>query len=169
MTTEANTLAALTAEIVGAYVANNSVATTDLPTLIDTIHNALRTVDQPDAPPEVAKPTAASIRKSITPDALISFIDGKPYRMLKRHVGKHGMSLADYKVKFGLPRDYPTTSPSYSAARSALAKSMGLGQKQVAPPVAKTKTVVKKAAKTVAAAPATARTARVKNAVSKGT
>src|SRR5439155_1403173 len=73
-------------------------------------------------------PTAGQIRKSITPDALISFIDSKPYKTLKRHLTTHGMTVAEYKTKFGLPNDYPTTAPAYSEARSAMAKALGLGQ-----------------------------------------
>jgi len=81
----------------------------------------------------VAKPTAAQIRKSITPDALISFIDGKPYRMLKRHLNTHGLTAKSYQERYGLPTNYPMTAPSYSAARSALATKMGLGRKAPAP------------------------------------
>ena len=68
-------------------------------------------------------PRPAQIRKSITPDALISFIDGKPYKTLKRHLTGNGMTIEQYRERFGLPRDYPSTAASYSAQRSALAKS----------------------------------------------
>ena len=77
--------------------------------------------------PEPIKLTAAQIRKSVTPDALISFEDGKPYKTLKRHLTTRGLTLAEYKTKWGLPTDYPTTAPSYSARRSEMAKSLGLG------------------------------------------
>ena len=76
----------------------------------------------------VTKATPAQIRKSITPEALISFEDGKPYKTLKRHLTTHGMTVAEYKAKWGLPNDYPTTAPAYSEARSAMAKALGLGQ-----------------------------------------
>lgn len=75
----------------------------------------------------VEKPTPAQIRKSITPDALISFIDGKQYKMLKRHLRAHGLDPHAYRERYGLPADYPTTAPSYSEQRSALAKGLGLG------------------------------------------
>lgn len=77
--------------------------------------------------PIVDKPSAAEIRKSITPDHLISFEDGKPYKMLKRHVGKLGMTFDQYRAKWGLPADYPSVAASYSARRSELAKENGLG------------------------------------------
>ena len=74
------------------------------------------------------RPTPAQIRKSIRPDGLVSFIDGKSYKTLKRHLTKHGLDPQSYRDRFGLPSDYPTTSANYSAQRSALAKSLGLGQ-----------------------------------------
>jgi predicted transcriptional regulator len=117
-----------TAGIVAAYVGNNSIATADLPALISTVHQALRGVGAPETPAARIQPTPAQIRRSITPDALISFEDGKSYRALKRHLTTRGMTLADYRAKWGLPSDYPSTAPSYSAMRSELAKSIGLGQ-----------------------------------------
>ncbi|AYV46282.1 transcriptional regulator [Caulobacter flavus] len=120
----------LTAEIVANYVANNSIAVGDLPALIRATHDALAGVDAPvaSAPEAVSKPTPAQIRKSITPDALISFEDGRPYKTLKRHLTTQGLTVAEYKSKWGLPADYPTTAPAYSEARSAMAKALGLGQ-----------------------------------------
>lgn len=120
----------LTADVVAAFVGNNKVAVADLPGLIKTVHAALSGAEgpAPEAVEEVVKLTAGQIRKSITPDALISFLDGKPYKTLKRHLTTHGVTIAEYKARFGLPNDYPTTAPSYSAARSAMAKSLGLGQ-----------------------------------------
>lgn len=120
----------LAAEIVAAYVGNNSVSVSELPGLIKTVHAALLGVDAPLSTPveAIAKPSPAQIRKSITPDALISFVDGRPYKTLKRHLNTHGLTIEDYKTKFGLPRDYPTTAPSYSESRSAMAKALGLGQ-----------------------------------------
>ncbi len=134
----------LTAAIVAAYAAANTISAADLPTLIETVHNALSQTGRPKAEvvEETVKPTAAQIRKSITPDALISFIDGKSYKTLKRHLTRHGMTVADYKAKFGLPKDYPTTAPNYSAARSALAKSVGLGVGGRKPPGPMTKAKV---------------------------
>jgi predicted transcriptional regulator len=120
----------LTADVVAAFVGNNAVAVADLPGLIKTVHAALSGAEAPvlETTDETVKPTASQIRKSITPDALISFLDGKPYKTLKRHLTTHGVTIAEYKARFGLPNDYPTTAPAYSEARSAMAKALGLGQ-----------------------------------------
>lgn len=120
-----------TVDVVAAYVSNNSVPTADLPTLIASVHEALNRVASGPADQtteSVEKPTPAQIRKSIRPDGLISFIDGKSYKTLKRHLTKHGLDPHSYRERYGLPADYPTTSANYSAQRSALAKSLGLGQ-----------------------------------------
>lgn len=125
-----NATISLAAEVVAAYIGNNTVAVADLPGLIRSVHDALTGVGAPaEASSEpTPKATAAQIRKSITPDALISFIDGKPYKTLKRHLTTHGLTIEAYKARFGLPMDYPTTAPAYSEARSAMAKALGLGQ-----------------------------------------
>jgi predicted transcriptional regulator len=121
----------LTGEIVAAYVSRNHVAGSDLPALIASVHAAItgQAVGQP-APKEEAvdRPTPAQIRKSVTPDALISFIDGTPYKTLKRHLTKHGFTPETYRERFGLPVDYPMVAASYSETRSNLARSLGLGQ-----------------------------------------
>ena len=124
-------LTELSAEIVSAYVSNNSVPVGDLAALISSVHGALQTLTQPPEAQQTGpeKPTAAQIRKSVTPDALISFIDGKPYKTLKRHLTKHGLDMAGYRERYGLPHDYPSTSVNYSAARSQLARTLGLGRK----------------------------------------
>ena len=129
----------LAADLVSAYVSNNSLPALDLAALIGQVHAALVGLSQPPAPPEeeIEKATTAQIKKSITPDALISFIDGKPYKTLKRHLTTHGLDFETYRRRYGLPTDYPTVSANYSAARSALAKDLGLGQqrrKAVEPP-----------------------------------
>src|SRR3954447_1347166 len=121
----------LTSDIVSAYVANNVVQPGALPDLIASVYSSLAGLGQPAAPPvEDHKVTAAQIRKSITPDHLISFIDGRPYKALKRHVTKHGLTPAEYRQKYGLPHDYPMVASSYAASRSELAKSFGLGRKR---------------------------------------
>lgn len=124
------TLIELTAEIVANYVANNVTPVSELPALIRATHDALAGIGAPPAPTveAVSKASPAQIRKSITPEALISFEDGKPYKTLKRHLTTHGMTVAEYKAKWGLPNDYPTTAPAYSEARSQMAKALGLGQ-----------------------------------------
>jgi predicted transcriptional regulator len=124
------TLIELTAEIVANYVANNSTSVSDLPALIRATHDALAGIGSPEAAPveTVTKATPAQIRRSITPDALISFEDGKPYKTLRRHLTVRGLTAEAYREKHGLPRDYPMVAPSYSEQRSSLAKSLGLGQ-----------------------------------------
>jgi predicted transcriptional regulator len=132
----AGNLKELTASIVASYVEANKIAPADLPALVKSTYAALSGASQPAAPEAeaVAKPTAAQVRKSITPDALISFIDGKPYKMLQRHLTAHGLTAKAYQERYGLPSNYPLTAPSYSAARSALAKKMGLGRKATPEP-----------------------------------
>ncbi|MCJ2069566.1 MucR family transcriptional regulator [Methylobacterium sp. J-030] len=122
----------LTADIVSAYVSKNSVRPGDMPELLASVHAAIAGLSQGSTPeaPAVDKPTPSQIRKSVTPDALISFLDGKPYKTLKRHLGKSGMTIEQYRERFGLPRDYPSTAASYSEQRSALAKSAGLGSQR---------------------------------------
>ena len=129
-----------TAGVVSAFVAKNHISPAELPALIASVHGALAglaygTSTTPvEAPSELATP--AQIRKSITPDALISFIDGKPYKTLKRHLTFHGLDPASYRTRFGLAADYPMTSPSYSARRSELARGLGLGQRRETPQAA---------------------------------
>ena len=123
----------LTTEIVAAYVGNNAhVQAGEIPNIIRSVREALLEEPKPQAPaePEQEKPTAAQIRKSITPDGLISFVDNKPYKTLKRHLSRHGMTMDDYRQRYGLPKDYPTAAPNYSARRSELAKQLGLGARR---------------------------------------
>jgi predicted transcriptional regulator len=121
----------LTVEVVAAYVSNNSVPVADLPNLIGNVHTAVQNAGQPVQQQEEAKPTpAVSVRKSISPDFLISLEDGKQYKSLKRHLGKLGLTPDEYRAKWGLPNTYPMVSPSYAKVRSELAKSMGLGQQR---------------------------------------
>ena len=155
----AENLTELTADIVSAYVEHNSVAATDLPALIRSTFAALSGVGLPVVvePEAVAKATVAQIRKSLKPDALISFIDGRPYRMLKRHLSVHGLTPAAYREKFGLPADYPLVAASYAARRSELALKAGLGRKAAPEPVrAPVKAVKAPLAAKVAAEPAKA-------------
>ncbi|MBV9591625.1 MAG: MucR family transcriptional regulator, partial [Hyphomicrobiales bacterium] len=109
---------------------NNSVGAGDLPILIKDVYGALTRVTNPEAnvPANTAKP-AVSIKKSITPDYLVCLEDGKKFKSLKRHLRtQYGLSPEQYREKWGLASDYPMVAPNYAAARSRLAKQMGLGQ-----------------------------------------
>src|SRR4028119_221454 len=126
-------LAELTADIVSAYVAKNSVRPEDLSNLINTVHSALRGVGNGNgaAAAEEKREPAVPVKKSITPDFLISLFDGKKYKSLKRHLRtSYNMTPDQYREYFNLPRDYPMVAPNYAKARSDLAKSMGLGQQR---------------------------------------
>jgi predicted transcriptional regulator len=123
----------LTAEIVAAYVGNNTVAQADLPKLIANIYQSLAwareaTAEGKPAEPAELKP-AVPVRKSITPDYIICLEDGKKFKSLKRHLRTHyDLSPEQYREKWGLPVDYPMVAPNYAEARSTLAKKIGLGQ-----------------------------------------
>ena len=120
----------ITADIVSSYVANNAVQSADLPALIASVYTALQGLTAPkQAEPEKPQP-AVSIRKSLTPDYIISLEDGKQYKSLKRHLTALGLTPEAYRGKWGLPRDYPMVAANYAQQRSELAKSMGLGQKR---------------------------------------
>ena len=114
-----------TAELVAAYVSNNRLPASELPGLIAEVHAALARIAPPE--PEVARPSPAAIRRSITPEALVSFEDGKGYKSLRRHLTVHGLTPEGYRTKWGLPADYPMVAPEYSARRSAIARGLGLG------------------------------------------
>jgi predicted transcriptional regulator len=126
-------LVMLTADVVGSYVSNNSVAAADLPALIQSIYSTLSSVGAaPVAPVEELKP-AVSVKKSVTPDYIVCLEDGKQFKSLKRHLRTaYDMTPEEYRTKWGLPNDYPMVAPSYAQARSALAKKMGLGQQRSA-------------------------------------
>jgi predicted transcriptional regulator len=122
----------LTAEIVSAYVSNNPVPAADMPSLINQVHSALVRVTggHSDVQPEPLKP-AVSVKKSITPDHIVCLEDGKKFKSLKRHLRtQYNMTPEQYRDKWGLPPDYPMVAPNYAAARSQLAKQMGLGQQR---------------------------------------
>ncbi len=122
----------LTAEIVSAYVSNNTVASGDIPALINQVHAALTRVsgDAGEVPVEPLKP-AVSVKKSITPEHIVCLEDGKKFKSLKRHLRtQYNMTPEQYRDKWNLPADYPMVAPNYAAARSQLAKQMGLGQQR---------------------------------------
>ncbi|GJD73590.1 MucR family transcriptional regulator [Methylobacterium goesingense] len=122
----------LISDIVCAYVSNNPVRPADLSDLIRSMHGALQGLASGTgatiSEAEIEKPTAAQIRKSVQPGGIVSFLDGKTYKTLKRHLSTHGLDPHSYRQRFGLSADYPMVAPSYAAKRSALAKSIGLGR-----------------------------------------
>ena len=120
----------LTANIVSAYVSNNTVPSAEIPNLIGQIHSALLRVSggQAPSPAEPLKP-AVPLKRSITSDYLICLEDGKKFKSLKRHLRtQYKMTPEQYREKWGLPPDYPMVAPTYAEARSSLAKKIGLGQ-----------------------------------------
>jgi predicted transcriptional regulator len=124
-------LADLTTAIVSAYVVKNSVRPSELPNLISEVHRALSSTHagtiEPE--PEPLNP-AVNPKRSVFPDYIVCLEDGKKFKALKRHLRTHHeMSPEEYREKWSLPADYPIVAPNYAAARSALAKKMGLGQK----------------------------------------
>lgn len=122
----------LAADIVSAYVSNNTVASGELPQLISEIHGALVRVagGVAEVPQEAPKP-AIPVKKSVTPDYIVCLEDGKKFKSLKRHLRtQYEMTPEEYREKWGLPADYPMVAPNYAEARSALAKKMGLGQQR---------------------------------------
>jgi predicted transcriptional regulator len=148
-------LAAWTTDIVSAYVSNNAISGEKLPEFISSVYKALSNASmQQVEPPKVELKPAVPVKKSLTQDYIICLEDGKKFKSLKRHLQAHyGLSPDEYRQKWGLPRDYPMVAPAYAAARSSLAKTMGLGRR---------------AGETVAASPAKERGRRAKPAAKAG-
>ena len=122
----------LTAEIVSAFVSHNSVPASDIPTLINQVHSALVRVSSGghEASGEPPRP-AVPVKKSVTPEYIVCLEDGKKFKSLKRHLRtQYNMTAEQYREKWNLPADYPMVAPNYAAARSKLAKDMGLGQQR---------------------------------------
>ena len=123
---DGSAMIAWTADIVASHVQNNSVAISDLPVLIKTVHESLSGLGG-EAAAEKPQP-AVSVRRSVTPDFIICLEDGRKLKMLKRHLSTaYGMSPEEYREKWGLPADYPMVAPNYAKQRSKLAKQIGLG------------------------------------------
>lgn len=122
----------LTGRLIGVYVANNPLPVAELPVLIESVHATLdRLAAGPEAEPEVVQKPAVPVRRSISADHLVCLEDGKKFKSLKRHLSAvHGMTPQQYREKWGLPDSYPMVAPDYSAARSQLARSSGLGRKK---------------------------------------
>jgi predicted transcriptional regulator len=127
-------LASLTANIVSAYVSHNVIGGDKLPEFIGSVHAALSKASvHAIEPPKVELVPAVPVKKSLTQDYIICLEDGKRFKSLKRHLKTHyDLSPEAYREKWGLPRDYPMVAPAYAAARSHLAKTMGLGQRKAA-------------------------------------
>ena len=122
-------LVELTAEIISAYVSNNTVVAADLPGIIGEVHDALSKASQRIGPPEREElRPAIALKKSVTPDYIVCLEDGRKLKMLKRHLRTaYDMSPEQYRQRWGLPRDYPMVAPKYAEKRSKLAKAIGLG------------------------------------------
>jgi predicted transcriptional regulator len=160
--TEANneTLLGLTADIVASHVANNNVATNDLPALISNVYSALTSLNSSSSVQAPEQEPAVSIRSSIKPDYLVCLEDGKKLKMLKRHLmTQYQMTPADYRAKWKLPADYPMVAPNYAAQRRKLAHEIGLGRKETGgrPAAAAAEAAPKAAAKPKAAPKAAAK------------
>ena len=122
----------LTADIVSAYVSNNTVVAADLPGVIHNVFDALSRASAATGQParEELRP-AVPVKRSVTPEYIVCLEDGKKFKSLKRHLRTHyDLSPEEYREKWGLPHDYPMVAPNYAAARSDLAKRMGLGQRR---------------------------------------
>jgi len=130
----------LVADIVAAFVGHNTVAATELPALIRSVHAALGKLAAPVAEPVEELKPAVPVKRSVTADFIICLEDGRKFKSLKRHLRTaYDLTPEGYREKWGLPRDYPMVAPGYAAARSELAKASGLGQvrKKAAAPVKK--------------------------------
>ncbi|MFD2236534.1 MucR family transcriptional regulator [Aureimonas populi] len=123
-------LTALTVQLLSAYVGNNAVPSGELADLIRSTRAALDEEAKPAAPAEPAHVPAVSVRASLASrDHILSMIDGKPYKSLKRHLSSHGLTPVEYRGRYNLPRDYPMVAQSYSEQRREVAKRLGLGRK----------------------------------------
>ncbi len=120
-----------TTEIVSAFVSKNSISKTQLPDLMASVHSTLLKMVSGDPAPEQLEP-AVPIKKSVTPDYIVCLEDGAKLKMLKRYLRtRHNLTPDEYRKRWGLPSDYPMTAPEYAKRRSALAKKIGLGKKQL--------------------------------------
>ena len=129
----------MTAEVVAAYVGNNSLPATQLSHVISTVYGTLNRVNRNrvDSKNAVvnghAQKAAVSVRRSVTPDYIICLEDGKKLKMLKRHLRTvYGLTPDEYRAKWRLPTNYPMVAPNYSKQRSAFAKKIGLGRSDLA-------------------------------------
>ena len=118
----------MTADVVSAYVGNNTLPATELNDVIHLVYGSLQKLNDGQTNSSRSKSKVA-VRKSITPDYIVCFEDGKKLKMLKRHLRTvYGLTPQEYRAKWGLPADYPMVAPNYSRQRSAFAKKIGLGR-----------------------------------------
>jgi predicted transcriptional regulator len=127
-------LTELTVDLLSAFVSNNNIRSEDLPGLISSTHAALAALDSSETPteeePQEEWTPAVSARKSLgSREHIISMIDGKPYKTLRRHLSTHGLTPEDYRARYSLPASYPMVAPAYSEHRREMAKKIGLGRK----------------------------------------
>mgnify|MGYP001054760232 FL=1 len=123
----------LTAHIVSAYVENNKVPTSGLADLIASVNGSIVSLGKPVEEPIEALQPAVNPKRSVHPDYIVCLEDGKKFKSLKRHLSVHfGLTPDEYRAKWGLPADYPMVAPNYAAARSELARTLGLGRKAAA-------------------------------------
>ncbi len=139
---EASDVTTMVVDIIAAFVGHNSVPAAELPSLITSVHKALTEIASgEDTKTDEPKQPAVSVKASVKPDFIVCLEDGRKFKSLKRHLRtKYDLSPEEYRAKWNLPKDYPMVAPAYAAARSNLAKQMGLGQagrKPAAPPPAK--------------------------------
>ena len=126
----------MTANVVSAYVGNNSLPTTQIPDVIKTVYGSLTSLGRNGGGRDLPRP-AVPIRRSITPDYIVCLEDGRKLKMLKRHLRTtYNMTVEDYRQKWGLPGDYPMVAPNYAKQRSVFAKRIGLGRRAARPAVA---------------------------------
>jgi len=132
MAGNSSTFIELTASIVSAYVSNNSVPAAELPALIGQVHTALTRVSSGHGESlSDGLRSVIPVKKSVTSDYIICLEDGKKFKSLKRHLRtRYKLTPEQYREKWGLGSDYPMVAPNYAAARSRLAKQMGLGQQR---------------------------------------
>jgi len=124
-----------TTDIVAAYVSNNSVAVSELPSMIKSVHATLGGLaGSASSEPQTTQKPAVSVKKSVTPEYIVCLEDGKKLKMLKRYLrSRYSMSPEEYRSKWGLPADYPMVAPNYAAQRSEFAKKIGLGKSSTPP------------------------------------
>lgn len=126
-------LTTLTVQLLSAYVGNNAVPSSELARLVRETRAALAGHEEPSTleKPEPEYVPAVSVRTSLaSPDHIISLIDGKPYKTLKRHLATHGLTPAEYRARYKLPDNYPLVAPNYSRLRQETAQLQGLGRRK---------------------------------------